>query len=31
VGDTPGEFAAVIKAESAKWGDIVRKANIRIE
>jgi tripartite-type tricarboxylate transporter receptor subunit TctC len=29
VGNTPEAFAAVIKAESRKWGDIVRKANIQ--
>jgi tripartite-type tricarboxylate transporter receptor subunit TctC len=29
VGDTPREFDALIKAESRKWGDIVRKANIQ--
>jgi tripartite-type tricarboxylate transporter receptor subunit TctC len=29
VGNTPEAFGAVIKAESRKWGDIVRKANIQ--
>ncbi len=28
VGNTPEQFAAIIQAESRKWGDIVRKANI---
>ena len=31
VGDTPAEFDAVIKSDTRKWTDIVRKANIRIE
>jgi tripartite-type tricarboxylate transporter receptor subunit TctC len=31
VGDTPAQFGAVIEAESRKWGDIVKKANIRVE
>ncbi|HLX28914.1 MAG TPA: tripartite tricarboxylate transporter substrate binding protein [Casimicrobiaceae bacterium] len=31
VGSTPEEFAATIKRESKKWGDIVRKANITVE
>ena len=29
VGNTPEAFGAVIKTESRKWGDIVRKANIQ--
>jgi tripartite-type tricarboxylate transporter receptor subunit TctC len=29
VGDTPQQFEALIRAESRKWGDIVRKANIQ--
>ena len=29
VGNTPEAFDALIKAESRKWGDIVRKANIQ--
>jgi len=28
VGNTPEAFDALIKAESRKWTDIVRKANI---
>ena len=31
VGDTPEQFGAVIKAESAKWGGIVKKANIQAQ
>ena len=31
VGDTPEEFQAFIEAEVAKWGDVVRKANIRAD
>ena len=31
VGNTPQQFDALIKAESRKWGEIVRKANIRAE
>ena len=31
VGDTPKEFGAVIQAESRKWGDIVKKANIHVD
>ena len=31
VGNSPEEFAAVIKAEQAKWGTVIREANIRIE
>jgi tripartite-type tricarboxylate transporter receptor subunit TctC len=29
VGDTPQQFDALIRAESRKWGDIVRRANIQ--
>ena len=29
VGDTPEEFGALIRSESVKWGDIVRKAHIK--
>ena len=28
VGSTPDAFAAMIKAETRKWGDIVRKAGL---
>ena len=31
VGGTPEEFDAVIKAEIAKWGKVIRDANIREE
>ena len=31
VGDTPQEFGALIQAESKKWGDIVKKANIHAQ
>jgi tripartite-type tricarboxylate transporter receptor subunit TctC len=31
VGNTPAEFAAMIKSESAKWGKIVREAGIKPE
>jgi tripartite-type tricarboxylate transporter receptor subunit TctC len=31
VGSTPDEFAATIKAETRKWGDIVRKAHITVD
>jgi tripartite-type tricarboxylate transporter receptor subunit TctC len=31
VGNTPEEFAAVIRSEQAKWGKVIREANIRIE
>jgi len=31
VGNTPAEFAAMIRTESAKWGKIVKDANIKPE
>ena len=31
VANTPAEFAAMIKIEAAKWGKIVKDANIRPE
>jgi len=31
VGNTPQQFGALIQAESRKWGEIVQKANIRVE
>lgn len=31
VGDTPQQFGALIHAESGKWGDIVKKANIQAQ
>ncbi|MFC7734577.1 Bug family tripartite tricarboxylate transporter substrate binding protein [Roseomonas sp. GCM10028921] len=30
-GGTPGELAALLRSESAKWGEVIRVANIRIE
>ncbi|MGE5616220.1 MAG: Bug family tripartite tricarboxylate transporter substrate binding protein [Bacillota bacterium] len=29
VGDTPAEFAAIIAAETKKWGDIVQRAGVK--
>lgn len=31
VGDTPAEFAQYLKAEAAKWGALVKSANIKAE
>jgi tripartite-type tricarboxylate transporter receptor subunit TctC len=31
VGGTPDEFAAFLREETAKWGEVVRAANIRLE
>jgi tripartite-type tricarboxylate transporter receptor subunit TctC len=31
IGNTPDEFAAVIKSEQAKWSKVIREANVRIE
>ena len=31
VADTPEEFAAIIRAEHARWGAIIREAGIRVE
>jgi tripartite-type tricarboxylate transporter receptor subunit TctC len=31
VGNTPDEYAAQIKADLAQWGEIVKKAGVRIE
>jgi tripartite-type tricarboxylate transporter receptor subunit TctC len=31
VGDTPEEFATFIKAESVKWGNLVRALNLKLE
>jgi tripartite-type tricarboxylate transporter receptor subunit TctC len=30
-GGTPEDFAAVIKSDSAKWGDVIRRSGIKIE
>lgn len=31
VGSTPAEFAAHVKAESARWAEVIRKSNIRAD
>jgi tripartite-type tricarboxylate transporter receptor subunit TctC len=31
IGDTPEQFAAFMRAESAKWAQVVKKANIRLD
>ena len=31
LGNTPAEFAAMLKVETAKWGKIVKDANIQVE
>jgi tripartite-type tricarboxylate transporter receptor subunit TctC len=31
VGSTPDEFAAWLKSEYAKWGQVVRQANLKVE
>ncbi|WP_431268021.1 hypothetical protein [Dankookia sp. P2] len=31
VGGTPEAFAATLHAETAKWGEVVRAAGIRLE
>ena len=31
VGNTPEEFAAIIRADFRKWGDVIRKAGIRVD
>jgi tripartite-type tricarboxylate transporter receptor subunit TctC len=31
VGNTPAEFAAFIKSEHAKWGKVIRDANVRLD
>ncbi|MEK6592257.1 MAG: tripartite tricarboxylate transporter substrate binding protein [Pseudomonadota bacterium] len=31
VGNSPAEFAAFIKSEHAKWGKVIRDANVRID
>ena len=30
-GGTPEEFAAVIRTDSAKWGDVVRRSGARLD
>jgi len=29
--NTPAEFAAVIAAETARWGDVVRKSGVKLQ
>ena len=31
IGSTPAEFATFLRAEMAKWAEVVKTANIRIE
>jgi tripartite-type tricarboxylate transporter receptor subunit TctC len=31
VGNTPAEFAAFIRSEHAKWGKVIRDANVRVD
>ena len=31
IGNTPEEFAAMMKAESARWADVVKQANIKVD
>jgi tripartite-type tricarboxylate transporter receptor subunit TctC len=31
VGNTPNEFALVLKEETERWGRVIRDASIRIE
>jgi tripartite-type tricarboxylate transporter receptor subunit TctC len=31
IGNSPEEFAAMMKAESARWADIVKQANIKVD
>jgi tripartite-type tricarboxylate transporter receptor subunit TctC len=31
VGDTPEEFAAFLREETAKWGGVIRAAQIRMD
>jgi len=31
IGSPPNEFAAWLKAEYAKWGQVVRQANLKVE
>jgi tripartite-type tricarboxylate transporter receptor subunit TctC len=31
VGNTPEEFAAIIRADFRKWGDVIRKAGIKLD
>jgi tripartite-type tricarboxylate transporter receptor subunit TctC len=31
VGSTPAQFADYLKKEDAKWGEVVRKGNIKLD
>ena len=31
IGSTPGEFAAFIRAERAKWGKVIKQAGVKLE
>jgi tripartite-type tricarboxylate transporter receptor subunit TctC len=31
VGTTPAEFAAIVRNDHAKWGEVIRNANIKLE
>jgi len=31
VGNSPGEFGAAMRAESAQWAEVIKAANIRAE
>ncbi|MBC7778512.1 MAG: tripartite tricarboxylate transporter substrate binding protein [Proteobacteria bacterium] len=31
VSDTPGEFAAIVKADVARWGEVVRRTGVRAD
>ena len=31
VGNTPDEFAAILRADYRKWGEVIRKAGIRVD
>ena len=31
IGNTPEEFAAMMKTESARWSDVIKKAGISID
>jgi tripartite-type tricarboxylate transporter receptor subunit TctC len=31
VADTPDEFGAYIRSETARWGDIIRRSNLKVE
>jgi tripartite-type tricarboxylate transporter receptor subunit TctC len=31
IGDTPAQFAAFLKAEGAKWADVIRAAGITLQ